>query len=121
MATRNVASQAADPGSVLAAYRRLLAARRASRPLQDGDLRLLRGLPEDVLGYRRTSPVDRRDEVLVLVVFGPESVDIRLPKPRGDRPWRPLVGTARDPARPWPGGRGIRMRPLEGVILTTAP
>jgi alpha-glucosidase len=119
VATRNVASQAADPHAVLATYRRLLAARRSSRALQDGDLRLLRGVPDDVLGYRRTSPLDRRDEVLVLVAFGPDPVDVRLPRPRGDRPWRALVGTARDPARPWPAGRGIRLRALEGVILTT--
>jgi alpha-glucosidase len=119
VATRNVAAQAADPGSVLGTYRRLIAARRATRALQDGGLRLLRSVPEDVLGYRRASPLDPRDEVLVLVAFGPGSVDVRLPRPRGDRPWRPLVGTARVPASPWPQGRGIRLRPLEGVILTT--
>ena len=51
--TRNVAAQAAEPGSMLNLYKRLLALRRAEPALQLGDVRLL-DLPAGVLGYERT-------------------------------------------------------------------
>ncbi len=116
-ASRNVATQAGAADSVLAAYRRVIAARHATPALQDGDLTLARAMPDDVLAYRRSSPSDRHDEALVVVAFGPESADIRLPGPRGRGGWRVLVGTDVDPPPTTEDGRRIHLQPLEGVIL----
>jgi alpha-glucosidase len=49
----NVASQSADPRSLLAFYRRLIRLRKATRALTDGALRLLRSQPDDCLVYCR--------------------------------------------------------------------
>jgi alpha-glucosidase len=117
VARRNVQTQAGDPDSVLATYRRLLAARRATRVLQDGDLTLLRGLPSDVLGYRRSVRAAPSDEVLVIVAFGPEPAEIALPRPRRGGGWQVLVGTEREPVTPAADGLRLRLRPLEGVVL----
>lgn len=116
-AERNVAAQAADADSVLAAYRRIIAARRSVRSLQDGDLAVLRGLPEDVLGYRRTNRPSARDEALVLVAFSPAAAEVRLPATRGGGGWRTLVGSSAEPSTPSADGRRLRLRPLEGVVL----
>jgi glycosidase len=117
VARRNVRAQAGDPDSVLAAYRRLIAARRATRVLQDGELTLLRASPADVLGYRRSSRATPHDEALVLVAFGPEPAEIELPRPRRGGGWQVLVGTQREPAGPAADERRLRLAPLEGVIL----
>ena len=52
--TVNVADETADPDSLLALYRTLSRVRRASAALHRGTLDLIPGLPEGVLGYRRT-------------------------------------------------------------------
>lgn len=66
-ATRSVAAQRADPGSILYLYRRMLAARRASPALRAGDQALL-AAPDDVVALHRSVPSgDRR---LVLVNMG---------------------------------------------------
>jgi alpha-glucosidase len=117
IADRNVAAHASDPHSVLAAYRRIIAARRTIRSLQDGDLSLLRGMPDDVLGYRRTSRQPAADEALVIVAFGPAAAEVRLPAPRGGGGWRTAVGSNADAPTPGPDGRRLRLRPLEGVVL----
>jgi alpha-glucosidase len=62
VATRNVAVQAADPGSILSFYRRVLALRAATPALQAGDLELL-PVDGNVLAYLR-----RSDEGTILVV-----------------------------------------------------
>ncbi len=116
-ASRNVATQSATPTSVLAAYRRLIAARHGVRALQDGDLTLTRGMPADVLAYRRSSPSDRHDEALIAVAFGPDGADIRLPASRRRGGWHVLAGTEIEPVAPTDGGRRIHLGPLEGVIL----
>jgi alpha-glucosidase len=75
-AERSVERQRDDPRSILHLYRRLLAARRASPALQDGDLRLeeLRG---DVLVWHRHDPAtgDRRTFAGNL---GPGTVGVEL-------------------------------------------
>jgi alpha-glucosidase len=70
---RNVTTQAADAGSILHLYRRLLAARRASPALSRGELSLL-DTPDGVLAYRRR---DGGDERLVAVNF--TDAEVRLP------------------------------------------
>jgi alpha-glucosidase len=118
---RNVASETADPGSVLQVYHRLIRARRATRALQDGELHLMRGLRPDVLGYRRTSPADGASgaagaSAAVLVAFGPDGAEVRLPRPPRGR-WHVLVGTAVQPPTPTDDGGRITLGPLEGVVL----
>ena len=56
---RNAAALSADTESIVHLYRRLLACRRASPALQDGDWRLLDG-PDGVLAYERASGPDVR-------------------------------------------------------------
>jgi alpha-glucosidase len=63
--TVNVASETADPGSVLHLYRRLLVARRESEALCTGRWMAL-DAPEGVLAYERSHEDDRR---IVLVNF----------------------------------------------------
>ena len=50
----SVAAQVGNPHSHLEMYRRLLVARRQSPALQIGDVAFIDGLPDGVLGYRRT-------------------------------------------------------------------
>ena len=69
--TRNVATQATDPGSVLATYRRLLATRRRLPALQRGGYRPLASGDDDVLAWVRTHPTE---DVLVLVNFAARPV-----------------------------------------------
>ena len=64
-AIRNVAAQAADPGSVLSTYRRLLALRRTLPALQVGSFRWVVRARESVLAYRRDAAGEvgpRRDQ-----------------------------------------------------------
>ncbi|HUP84602.1 MAG TPA: alpha-amylase family glycosyl hydrolase [Acidimicrobiales bacterium] len=72
--TRNAEVEAADDTSVLALYRRLLAARRASPALRAGGFGWLDSPPE-VLAYERTHPGGDRRVVLVNYSDEPRSVD----------------------------------------------
>jgi glycosidase len=63
-ATRNVATQAGDPASLLSLYRRLIAARRASEALRVGTHRSLFEVAPDVLAWVREVAGER---VLVLL------------------------------------------------------
>jgi alpha-glucosidase len=65
----------ADGSSILHLYRRLLAARAASPALSLGDVRLLDGLPDGVVGYERSRDGDRR---LVLVNFEAAATPVEL-------------------------------------------
>ena len=113
-ATRNLAAQTADPDSVHAAYRRLLAARRESDALRLGSYRRVNVAGEDVLAYERRTGAD---QVLVLVNF---SAQPRHADWSGDEavagPWRSVVGTHRQPSEP-EGDNAISLRALEGVVL----
>ena len=105
-ATRNVAAQAADPGSVLNAYRRLLALRRTLPPLQAGSFRWVVRAREDVLAYRRDAD---GQAVLVAINLGAESVSVALADPAtAALSWEPIFTT--DP-------HGAGRRPLDGVVL----
>jgi alpha-glucosidase len=108
--TRNVAAQTDDPDSVLAAYRRLIAARRASEALRAGTLRVVETGVPDVLAWRREIDDER---LLVVVNFAASERAADLP---GDPRYRAVVGTHRAPAEPLDTGR-LALRPLEGVVL----
>ena len=71
---RSVEAQRADEGSMLHLYRRLLAARRRSPALTHGELRLLDGLRDGVLGWERRHGDDVRT-VLVSFVAEPRRVE----------------------------------------------
>ncbi len=103
----NVASQLADPDSLLTLYHRLLALRRATPSLHAGTFRAVDGLPESVFGYERAAGESR---ALVLLNVGGETA-VRLPA----GPWAMAVSThgatpvTRD---------SLHLRPDEGAVLT---
>lgn len=63
---RNVASQRAEPASLLNFYRALLRLRREHGALRRGGLRLLAGMPRSVLAYRRET---EEESLLILLNF----------------------------------------------------
>ncbi|MBV8463857.1 MAG: DUF3459 domain-containing protein [Acidimicrobiales bacterium] len=69
---RNHASLRQDPGSILHLHRRLLALRKRTPALTDGDFALLAG-PEGTLAFRRGLGADRR---VVMVNFTGEEIDL---------------------------------------------
>jgi glycosidase len=117
VAERNIARQQNDPDSVLACYRRLIAARHATPSLQDGDLNLVRLADPDVLGFRRHGS---GPEVLVVVGFAGRRHDVRLPQPIRGGTWRPIVGTHRDLPDGLEPGAAVALRPYEGIVAVRA-
>ena len=101
----NVAAQRDDAGSVLRAYRRMLALRRATPELAEGSLTLVAppGDPRRLLAYRRG------ERVLVVLNFSSRETPVELPAgrvhsnlddepiaaPRALRPWEAVVTPAR--------------------------
>ena len=109
---RNVALESADPDSVLATYRRLLAFRSTASALRTGGMERLDSGDSDVLVWRRTGGGQR---LLVLVSFVNEARTIDVERIAGSG-WSPRVGTHRDPAAVDARGR-VTLRPDEAVIL----
>jgi alpha-glucosidase len=110
---RNVASQAADPDSVLSHYRRLIRLRRASPALRTGTYAEVDPGRRDVLVYRRDAGPE---SALVALVFGDRPRTIRLPPAPDGRAWRVALSTHRPEPRPGPDGR-LGLRPLEAVVF----
>ena len=108
---RNVEHQAADPGSVLATYRRLLRLRAASPALHGGDLRLLPSRSPDLLEYLREAGADR---VVVVINF---ALDRRAWTPPAGS-WRVALSTgARSDGRALDAASGtVVLEPLEALI-----
>ena len=98
VSTRNVAAQRADPGSVLALYRRLIALRAATPALQVGDLSLEPDGDDDIVAYRRTAA---DSIVLVVLNVGPDRGSVApAGRPGSDRlaasaPHRRRIGRRR--------------------------
>ena len=114
--TRNVASEAADPNSVLAAYRRLLAVRRTLPALQTGAFRWVVRARDDVLAYRRDAP---DEAVLVAINFSPEAISVPLTDPwTTSLAWEPRYSTI-DSGRHPIEGLVLRLAAHEAVILRT--
>jgi alpha-glucosidase len=109
---RNVEVQLADPDSVLAAYRRILAFRRTSPALRSGSMERLPDPDPDVLAWTRDGGGQR---LLVVVSFSGEPRPISVEQPDGGR-WVARVGTHRTPAAPEAEG-ALHLRGDEAVIL----
>jgi alpha-glucosidase len=114
VATRNVARQAADPDSVLATYRRLLALRHDLPALQAGSFRWVVRARDNVLAYRREVP---GEAVLVAINFGPEAISVALADPQTTSlAWEPRFSTVA-PGRNAIDGVVLRLEAHEAVIL----
>jgi alpha-glucosidase len=107
---RNVATQTADPGSLLSLYRRLLELRRSSAALRHGALELVPDLPPGLIGWIRSHAAER---VLVIGNMGDAAatVDLRQFGDRGEI----LVATGPQ------GGQAaldrLNLDPNEGLLL----
>ncbi len=89
-ATRNVAAQSDDPGSVLALYRRLTALRAATPALQVGGLGLLPAAGAPVVAYTRTTP----DQTLLVVLnLSREAAVWQVPDAPAGTTWQLLLST----------------------------
>ena len=108
--TRNVARMTQEPHSILALYRRLLAARRAHPALAIGDFVLLDS-EGDVLAYERRHGAER---LIVALNLGTHSHRLELPDWASD--CRVLLSTVADAALA--GDGAVLLRANEGLILT---
>jgi alpha-glucosidase len=112
-ATRNVEDQRADPGSVLALYRRLIEARHGSRALAVGEHRSLFGVAPDVLAWLREAEGER---VLVMLNLGDAPATCKLPMARiGATGGQVLVATSDRSGSV--DLSSVDLAPLEGVAL----
>ncbi len=99
--SRNAESETADPHSVLAFYRRLLATRKSSKALTAGSFRLL-GSPEGTLVYERSGSgevrrmaVNFRDERVEDVIdAGGWRVELTTGPERAGQPWDGSLGAS---------------------------
>jgi alpha-glucosidase len=110
--TRNVVAQAADPDSVLATYRRLIALRHGRVSLRRGSLRRLDIGGIDVLSYVRESD---GEATLIVANFAQEDTKVALDA-AGDASWAPIGGSHREPSAP-DGSGSLELRGLEVAIL----
>ncbi len=108
---RNVAAQRDDAASMLALYRRLIAARRGSDALRRGDHRSIFGVAPDVLAWIRETGSER---VLVLVNLGAEApvCDLRAVNAADGEV---VVATSDRTGSVALGA--LRLAPLEGIAL----
>jgi alpha-glucosidase len=116
---RNVATQEADPDSMLQLYRRLLAARRRSRALRRGTWEPL-DTPPGVLAYRRrqAQPGGETDVRVVVINF----TDQPQPLPTGELDevsWRVELSSAADRSDR-PTSPPAQLAPNEALILVPA-
>lgn len=109
-ATRNVAGQADDPGSLLNLYRRLLALRRTSTALRHGALTLLADLPQDVVAWLRTTDQER---LLLVANTGDSATMVDLSSAAVGGEILAATGERQGPVPP----RELRLDPLEGLLL----
>jgi alpha-glucosidase len=106
----NVASEHADPDSMLSLYRRLIWLRKSSAALRAGTYRPIDGTPPGTFCYLRDTGSER---ILVALNFGDEKRFVSIPELG---PLRLLIGTHADRS-----GRedavAIHLRPHEGLVL----
>jgi alpha-glucosidase len=112
---RNVAVESADPDSVLATYRRLLAFRATTEALRTGAMERLESGDPDVLVWTRSGGGQR---LLVVVSFVGEPRDLDVGRIAAGA-WTSRVGSHREPAAVGTDG-GLALRPDEALILEAA-
>jgi alpha-glucosidase len=110
-----VQSQAKDPRSTLALYRRLANLRAATPALQGGTQRLLDAGP-DVLAWIREDPQDR---LLAAVNFTALPTALALPDQSPDATL--VLSTDPDRSADEAHSRGITLGPSEAVLLRIEP
>ena len=110
---RNVAAEGRDPGSLLSFYRRLIALRRRSPALLDGDYASLGDDPH-VFAYRRGT---RGQTVVVALNMSAERRAFSLPAPASAGPsvYNVALSSLPRPERRVSGG--LSLAPFEAVIL----
>ena len=114
--TRNVETEANDPGSILALYRRLIALRAATPALQVGSLDLVPGQDGNVVAYTR-STADQT--ILVALNIGREPARWSLPGDPDPSGWRPLLRTSPGdaPSAVLSAGEAISLEGDEAFVL----
>ena len=115
--TRNVASEAVDPTSVLTWYRRLLAVRAATPALQAGDQRLLDVGNAAVMAYERSL---EGASAFVALNYGSREITIHPPAPSGAATgW--IVALSTHDRAPGDGVTdGVTLQPNEALIAVGA-
>jgi oligo-1,6-glucosidase/alpha-glucosidase len=110
----NVAEQERDPASLLHCYRGLLALRKQSRALREGELELASNLdlPAEVVAYRRVAENAHGSEVAhVLLNFGARPVPMKVPGVERAR----CFSNRRAEFERFTGARTLA--PYEGIVL----
>lgn len=107
--TRNVKSQSSDPTSMLSLYRRLIALRKATPALNQGDFAFLDDLPSGVLGYSRTTD---DDTFLILLNFTGDAKSVTISQSA-----RLILSTTLDRDDFIYAGQSITLNAHEGVII----
>ena len=111
--TRNVALEAADPASVLAAWRRLIALRKTVPALQVGAFRWISRTP-DMLVYARETAV-ASEAAVVAINFRGRPAEVPMDGwPGGRDGWAVAWSTTGAGAV---GAAGLRLAPYEAAIL----
>jgi alpha-glucosidase len=105
--SRNVAAQAADPGSLLAWYKALIVLRRSRRELREGGIAFL-DLAPDLLSYERTGRAG--EGLIVLLNFASRKRRFEFA-----RNCRVLLGSVREKGAEL-GGGSIELGPCEVVV-----
>lgn len=111
---RNVESETADPESLLAWYRKLLALRRANPALREGSYRAIEA-PHAVFAYLRETEGQR---IVVALNFSARRRAVRLPEPGGSGGWRCLLSTHAEAGTQAQGE--IPLAPHEATVFSEA-
>jgi alpha-glucosidase len=108
--SRNVAAQEGDPDSLLSWYKALIALRRSTPALREGDIRFLDLHPE-VLAYERQAQAGGR--ILVLLNFASARRTVRL-----ESGARVLLGSGREGGAAIVAGN-VELGPSEALVLAS--
>jgi glycosidase len=112
--TRNVAAQASDPSSILSFYQRMIALRRKSPALLDGDYMAV-GTDPHVYAYLRRAP---GQTMLVALNMSAESRTLSLDEAiAGDASGISLRLSNQPRATQRIDGRRLQLAPFESVVL----
>ncbi len=112
---RNVASQSADPGSLLNFYRSLIALRRRIPPLRRGEFVPITSKPAHILAYLRQTDDQK---VLVALNYSNRPQSLEISPAITDLKWELLLSTNRETLEL--SGNHLRLEPLEVLLASTS-